>query len=230
MRLVGFALPRWLHVGVRVLDTCQAHAPGAYVDDLRHAAIRDAALLVHHACTAAHETGDWLALGSWRQLLCDMVSCGWLYRNMDALLPPGGYRWHVRGWVPEQVPPGVASGVCASGGAQGAGAMVLREVAGAGGESVGGGGMAAGCGAGGRLVGAAGGGGTLHPPCDAGLLLPTCWNPLCADLAGESEAGVELRAGAGGANGWAVGGGHLYCSRECCSVHLSLLTGQQPGR
>ncbi len=133
---MGFALPRWLHVGIRVLDTCQAHAPGTYVDNLRLAAIRDAALVAYHACTAAHEAGDWRALGSWRKLLYDTDSISWMYRNLDALLPPGRARWHVRGWEPPQVlqlqPAGAVSGARASGEAGGARAVGFKEEPGAG--------------------------------------------------------------------------------------------------
>ncbi len=60
----------------------------------------------------------------------------------------------------------------------------------------------------------------LPPPCDAGLLLPTCCYPLCTSLAGDCEAGMELRAW----GGWGEGGGKdsdgsLYCSRECRTAH-----------
>ncbi len=65
----------------------------------------------------------------------------------------------------------------------------------------------------------------LPPSCDAVLLLPTCCHPLCTNLAGDSEAGMELRAWGGGAEGEGGEGegegcgGLLYCSRECRTAH-----------
>ncbi len=65
----------------------------------------------------------------------------------------------------------------------------------------------------------------LPPPCDAGLLLPTCCHPLCTNLAGDCEAGLQLGPWGGGAEGGGGEGGgegssgSLYCSRECRTAH-----------
>ncbi len=56
--------------------------------------------------------------------------------------------------------------------------------------------------------------GLLAPPCDARQLLPCCSNPRCAELAGDSEAGVVLRR-CGGACGGAV----AYCCAACQWAH-----------
>ncbi len=52
--------------------------------------------------------------------------------------------------------------------------------------------------------------GLLSPPCDARQLLPCCSNPRCAELAGDSEAGVVLRRCGG-----ACGGVAAYCCAAC---------------
>ncbi len=56
--------------------------------------------------------------------------------------------------------------------------------------------------------------GLMPPPCDASQILACCSNPCCADLAGDSEAGVVLRR-CGGACGGAVG----YCCAACQRAH-----------
>ncbi len=54
----------------------------------------------------------------------------------------------------------------------------------------------------------------MPPPCDAGQILACCSNPRCAELAGNSEAGVVLRR-CGGACGGAV----AYCCTACQRAH-----------
>ncbi len=56
--------------------------------------------------------------------------------------------------------------------------------------------------------------GLLAPPCDARQLLPCCSNPRCAELAGDSEAGVVLRRCGG-----ACGGAAAYCCAACQRAH-----------
>ncbi len=56
--------------------------------------------------------------------------------------------------------------------------------------------------------------GLLSPPCDARQLLPCCSNPRCAELAGDSEAGVVLRRCGG-----ACGGAAAYCCAACQRAH-----------
>ncbi len=54
----------------------------------------------------------------------------------------------------------------------------------------------------------------LAPPCDAGGVLPCCSNPRCAELVGDSEAGVVLRRCGG-----ACGGAAAYCCAACQRAH-----------
>ncbi len=54
----------------------------------------------------------------------------------------------------------------------------------------------------------------LAPPCDARQVLPCCSNPRCAELAGDSEAGVVLRRCGG-----ACGGAAAYCCAACQRAH-----------
>ncbi len=54
----------------------------------------------------------------------------------------------------------------------------------------------------------------LLTPCDAGGILRCCSNPRCAELAGDSEAGVVLRRCGG-----ACGGAAAYCCTACQRAH-----------
>ncbi len=54
----------------------------------------------------------------------------------------------------------------------------------------------------------------LSPPCDARQVLHCCSNPRCAELAGDSEAGVVLRRCGG-----ACGGAAAYCCAACQRAH-----------
>ncbi len=54
----------------------------------------------------------------------------------------------------------------------------------------------------------------LAPPCDARQVLPFCSNPRCAELAGDSEAGVVLMRCGG-----ACGGAAAYCCAACQRAH-----------
>ncbi len=56
--------------------------------------------------------------------------------------------------------------------------------------------------------------GLMAPPCDARQVLPCCSNPRCAELAGDSEAGVVLRR-----CGKACGGAAAYCCAACQRAH-----------
>ncbi len=56
--------------------------------------------------------------------------------------------------------------------------------------------------------------GLLAPPCEARQVLPCCSNPRCAELAGDSEAGVVLRRCGG-----ACGGAAAYCCAACQRAH-----------
>ncbi len=56
--------------------------------------------------------------------------------------------------------------------------------------------------------------GLLAPPCDARQLLACCSNPRCAELVGDSEAGVVLRRCGG-----ACGGAAAYCCVACQRAH-----------
>ncbi len=67
--------------------------------------------------------------------------------------------------------------------------------------------------------------GLMPPPCDAGQILACCSNPRCAELAGDSEAGVVLRR-CGGACGGAV----AYCCTACQRAHWAAGHKGQCGR
>ncbi len=56
--------------------------------------------------------------------------------------------------------------------------------------------------------------GPLAPPCSAGGMLACCSNPRCAELAGDSEAGVVLKRCGG-----ACGGAAAYCCAACQRAH-----------
>ncbi len=56
--------------------------------------------------------------------------------------------------------------------------------------------------------------GLLPPPCEARHVLACCSNPRCAELAGDSEAGVVLRRCGG-----ACGGAAAYCCAACQRAH-----------
>ncbi len=56
--------------------------------------------------------------------------------------------------------------------------------------------------------------GLLAPPCEARQVLACCSNPRCAELAGDSEAGVVLRRCGG-----ACGGAAAYCCAACQRAH-----------
>ncbi len=106
--LVGFALPRWLRLSVHLVDLCDtlhvalpAGAEGA-VPNIG-LTVTCAAAMVLDACDAAHQAGDGRALGSWRQLLYDIASYGWVRDALDELRPLGRQAagcWHRRGWEP----------------------------------------------------------------------------------------------------------------------------------
>ncbi len=107
-RLVGFALPRWLRHSVHLVDLCDtlhvalpAGAEGA-VPNIG-LTVTCAAAMVLDACDAAHQAGDGRALDSWRQLLYDVASYGWVRDALDELRPPGRQAagcWHRRDWEP----------------------------------------------------------------------------------------------------------------------------------
>ncbi len=243
LRLAAFALPRLLQLSAHVIGVCdKVHvalpgvaSPAAGI----RLTVRAAAAAVLDVCDSAHQAGDGRALGSWRQLLYDIASYGWVRDALDELRAPGRQAagcWHRRGWEPAgpthgtvpELTRGTLSGLThgtaqgpthgtppgapvalerAAGGAGAAGSGAGRDEGRHESSGVIGGGaeLAAGEASGGREGVSAG---VLPPPCEAWRVLPTCCYPLCTNLEGDSEAGVELRAwGAGTGSGAGTGAG-----------------------
>ncbi len=325
LQLVSFALPRWLPLCAHLADLCgqgqeeeqgeqQQQGQGQQTQGtLRRSvltALRGAVTLVLDACTAAHEAGNARALGSWRQLLYDMVSYRWVDER-DADMAGLETRWCDRAWSPGQAVGSAGQqeqqqrqqqewksqgqreqreqerGAEAEAGAtqcqrDGAAAeRVAKRVRrrrghNAGLQQRGTGqeeveteqpeqhrlgkeqpqehfielleqGQAQGQrqerqGTGQAQQEQERGEEQIQPqcetrqavdecnlpyhllplPCDAELLWPSCCYPLCTNLAGDSEAGVQLGTGGdGGEEGGESGGGggSLYCSGECRTAH-----------
>ncbi len=218
LRLTAFALPRWMQLSIHVIDVCERLHMGIpeAAKDI-HFTVTLAAAVVLDACDAAQQAGDGRALGSWRQLLYDIASYGWVRDALDELRAPGRQAagcWHRRGWEPAGPTHGTPPGDAA-----------VEDAGDAEGEGGGGGGGAErgeqyyGSGGGAELADCEAPGGregvfacVLPPPCEAcvaraaHLLLPAVHQPGGGQRGGGGAAGMG--SGAGGRGGcWGRGRG-----------------------